>query len=289
MNTHIHRLLDEAFADIVMTPDAQDLKEEIRANLVARVAELEAAGRAPADAARRAVDELGDVRDLLDDTASRSEREDSVAAYLRNRVRPRPGFVVRTVLLSLVAAACLTLLVLGAFGVLPIGLAGLLGLGAGVALPIGFVTADALSRETTVNHPLPPARAVGFGMATFGMLAALALGGAFAVHLEAVALVVAAALLFVASIAVFSWLGATTTNRHKAWMREAHADIAPNRFERQPEAAARFGIYTVAIWLVTLGVMVLLIFTVGWWWAPLAFVGGLVVMMLVLARMLFHD
>ena len=40
MNTDIHRLLDEAFAGVEMTPDAQDLKEEVRANLLERVAEL---------------------------------------------------------------------------------------------------------------------------------------------------------------------------------------------------------------------------------------------------------
>ncbi len=65
MSTDIHRLLDEAFAGVEMTPDAQDLKEEIRANLLARAEELEASGTAPADAARRAVAELGDVRELL--------------------------------------------------------------------------------------------------------------------------------------------------------------------------------------------------------------------------------
>ena len=54
MNTDIHRLLDEAFQGVDMTPDAQDLKEEVRANLVARTAELEASGAAPADAARQA-------------------------------------------------------------------------------------------------------------------------------------------------------------------------------------------------------------------------------------------
>lgn len=288
MTTDIHRMLDEAFAGVEMTSEAQDLKEEIRANLIARVAELESSGRAPADAAREAIGELGDVRELLGSQAD-TGHDATTAAYLRNRVRPKPGFVVRTVLLSLIAAGCLALFVLGALGVLPMALPALLGLGAGVAVPLGFVTADALLQETTTNHPLPPGRAVGFGTATFGVLGALALGGAFAVHIESVALVVVAALLLVAAIALFSWLGATKTNRHKAWVRDAHAQMPPNRFEQEPEVAARFGIYTAAIWLVTFGVMVLLIFTVGWWWAPLAFVGGLAFMMIVLGRMMFRG
>ena len=58
MSTDIHRLLDEAFAGVEMTPDAQDLKEEIRANLVARVEELECSGRTSSDAARQAIGEL---------------------------------------------------------------------------------------------------------------------------------------------------------------------------------------------------------------------------------------
>lgn len=54
MNTSVHRLLDEAFAGLPATPDVQDLKEEIRANLLDRVGELTADGVAPDDAARRA-------------------------------------------------------------------------------------------------------------------------------------------------------------------------------------------------------------------------------------------
>ncbi len=51
--TTVHRLLDDAFAGVELTPEVQDLKEEIRANLEARAAELEAGGVAPDDAARR--------------------------------------------------------------------------------------------------------------------------------------------------------------------------------------------------------------------------------------------
>ena len=70
MNPHIHRLLDEAFAGIAVTPDTQDLKEEVRTNLLARVNELEAAGAAPDDAAQRAIAELGDLRELVGEDAA---------------------------------------------------------------------------------------------------------------------------------------------------------------------------------------------------------------------------
>ncbi|MBS1672666.1 MAG: hypothetical protein JSS74_01725 [Actinobacteria bacterium] len=289
MNTDIHRLLDEAFAGIEMTPAAQDLKEEVRANLAARVDELVAAGASPADAAQSAIAELGDVRALLDDdpSAGASPAPGWEALTARNRVRPKPGFVVRTVLLSLVAAAALVGILLVVLLVQPPAPLAVAGLGAVVAIALGIVTADALLQETTTNHPLPAGRAVGFGLATGGTLLALGLGGAFALALDQLWLVILAAVLLVGSIALFSYLGATQTNRHKAWTRGAMTQMPPNRFETDPESAARFGIYTAAIWFLTLALIVVLVFTVGWWWAPVAFVGGLVAMMLLLARMLY--
>ena len=59
--TTVHRLLDDAFAGVEPSPEVQDLKEEIRANLEARAAELQASGVAPDAAARRAFDELGEI------------------------------------------------------------------------------------------------------------------------------------------------------------------------------------------------------------------------------------
>jgi hypothetical protein len=196
---------------------------------------------------------------------------------------------VRTILLSMIAAAALVLFLFDVAGLLSMSLLGLLGLGAAVAVPLGIVTADALRQETTTNHPLPLGRAIGFGGAVFAGLAALALGAAYALHLHQVWLVIIGALLLVTSIAVFSWLGATKTNRHKAWTHQAYPQAPSNRFEEEPETAARFGIYSVVIWLITLTLILVLGFTVGWWWALLAVVGGLVATMLVLARMMFGQ
>ncbi len=89
----IHRLLDEAFTGVEMTADAQDLKEEVRANLVARVAELEADGQPAGDAVRRAIAELGDVRELLGEPTAQPDeprrsglrRDGSVTGCARSR------------------------------------------------------------------------------------------------------------------------------------------------------------------------------------------------------------
>ncbi len=286
MNTHIHRLLDEAFAAIDMTPEIQDLKEEIRGNLIARVAELEEAGARPAEAAHRAVAELGDVRELVAPEAGAP-----VPAgydFARHRVRPQPGFVVRVTAWAIIAVAGITLGVLGATGMLHLPIGPVIGLFGLAATGLGLVVGDALRQETTTNHPMPQNRASGYALATF--LGAYGLGFAGMVALGALPVwaVVFAALGVIASVILFAFLGASQTNRHKAWVRRyAEAQRPANRFEEEPETAARFGIYTVVIWVAAFGAFVALGFTAGWWWAPLGLLGGLATMMLVLARMLF--
>lgn len=289
-STDVHRLLDDAFAGVELTPEVQDLKEEIRDNLLSRVAELEASGIEPSDAARRAMIELGDVRALVDDSATTPMQvrvESASAAALRNRVRPKPGFVVRTVLLSIVAAAALVVLALALVGVLSLATGVLIGLAAVFGAALGVVTADALRQETTANHPLPTGRAVAFGSSTGLLLAGLAFTAIVIMRLD-LGWLILSGLLVVAAIAVLSYLGATQTNRHKPWVVEQQrAATFTNRFDEDPAAAARFGIYTAAIWTVAFVVAVVLGFTVGWWWAPVALVAGFVAMLVTLARMLF--
>src|SRR5262245_7283307 len=109
----IHRLLDEAFAGVDMTPEVQDLKEEMRANLVVRVDELEQSGLAADVAAQRAMAELGDIRSVVDELETPAGRS---APWVRHRVRPRPAFVVRTVVLATVGVGALPAVVVPAFG-----------------------------------------------------------------------------------------------------------------------------------------------------------------------------
>ena len=281
----VHRLLDQAFAGIEMTPERQDLKEEVRANLVARVAELQAGGLPGGAAARRAIEELGDVHAIVDGT------EPAVAGAAtppwQQRVRPRPGFVLRTVLLSALGAAGLAVLALAAaVGGVPFG--GQVAAVLGVAVTAGVITADALRQETTSNHPMPSRRAAGYGAGV--LLAVAGLGGGW-LYLRAGGLgwAIGGAVLVLVAVGLLSYLGATQTNRHKEWvvrMQESQAALG-DRFTEDPTAAARFGVYTAVTWLLAIAGFVVLTLTVGWVWSWLAIVGGVVVMMLMLARMLF--
>jgi len=276
----IHRLLDEAFSGVEMTPERQDLKEEMRTNLVSRVAELERSGIATPAAAARAIEELGDVRSLIDTT-------EPGPAWAHHRVRPKPGFLVRAVVLGAIGAAGIAALVLAATVVDMVPAAQLVAIVA-AALAIGAVTADALRQETTTNYPMPAARATGYGVGVALGLVGLGAGVVYAQDF-AMPWLVAGALAVVASAVVCTYLGATQTNRHKPWivhLQAAHEEVG-DRFSTDPAAAARFGLYTVTTWLIAFAGFLVLSFTVGWAWSWLALVAGFVAMILMIARMLF--
>lgn len=281
----VHRLLDEAFAGVEMTPDRQDLKEEVRANLVARVAELQAGGLSGGAAARRAIEELGDVHTMIDGTEPAGVA--AASPPWQQRVRPRPDFVLRTVVLSAIGVAGLAVLALAAaVGDVPLGaeIAAVLA----VAVPVGAITADALRQETTGNHPMPAGRSAAYGIGVLLILIGLG-GGWLYLRDHGLGWLIGGAVPVLVAVGLLSYLGATQTNRHKQWvvrMQESHAAVG-DRFTEDPVAAARFGVYTAVTWLVAIAGFVVLTLTVGWVWSWLAIVGGMVVMMLMIARMLF--
>jgi len=304
-NSSIHRYLDGAFAPVPASPEAQDLKEEIRGNLAARVAELEASGLDGSAATRKAIKELGDIREVLaplgasgPDSGGGVARDlkSTAAAYARNKVRPKPAFVVRTVLLSLTAAAGLALVALCATDVVSMGVAAPAILAvAAVALPAWLLTADGLRQETSSNYPLPRRRAVSYGVASALGAEGLALGAIYWGDHGSVWPLFVFIALTVSSILVFTYLGVTQTNRKKrwvrelgdAWMEEHQGHQGADRFSEDPVAAARFGIYSGALWIVAIGAFIALWILYGFTWSWLALFGALVVEMLLLARMLF--
>lgn len=287
VDTSIHRALDRAFAGAPDSAEAQDLKEEVRASLMARAAALEATGLAPAEAAARALAEWGDLHDVVADLAGSPQRP---AAVTVPRVRPRPSFVVRVALVSVAAAAAVAAMALVAAGVLdvPLGITAALAVAAG--LTTGTVVADSLRQETTTNHPLPTGRALGFGAATVATVTGLGLATPALAGDDRLWPVLVAGGLVVAGLVGFLVLGTTQTNRHKAWTVEAGRQVAgDDRFSREPEVAARFGVYTVVLALVAVLAFVVLTMTVGLAWSWLAPAVAVPVFFLLLARMLFRS
>lgn len=293
----VHRALDRAFEGVALTPEVQDLKEEIRANLVARVAELQAAGRSPDEAVRAAVDEVGDLRAVVAEVAADAlapgtvaSTADAWAAHQRltalHRVRPRPAFVVAAVVLSAALAVALALVVLVALDVTHVARWDAIAKGVAAALLAGGVVVLALRQETTTHYPMPTGRAVGWGAAAAAGTLAVALGTLFAGDTSQVGLFEAALGLAVASVAALVTLGVTQTNRTKGWVRDA-AGQPPDRFSRDPAAAARFGLYSGVLWLAAFAAVVVVGLTAGWLWSWTPLLAAFLLEMVLLARMLF--
>lgn len=295
--TNIHRYLDEAFADIPRTPETADLKEELRGNLQSRVAELESRGSSPDGAVARAIKELGPIAALVAELGAEgmgagdpSGKPGETAARLvaLNRVKQSPFYIVRTVLLALLLAAGLALAVLGAVHVLAWSLGLLVAIAVLDGAFVGVLTADALSHETTQHYPTSAARAAGFGGAAFVGLAGLEFVGTFLGNTGSLWLLVTGCALALVSLVAFIALGVTQTNRTKPWVKDLNQAYAiEDGFSQDPASAARFGLYTVVIWVLAFAGFAVLSITVGFVWSWLALLAGLVIFFLVLARMLF--
>lgn len=286
----VHRLLDELFAELPATPDALDLKEEIRANLVARASELEEQGRSPEQAARVAVDELGDVRELIADAPPARTNAEIAAAH---RVRHRPAFVVRTVLIAIASGISILALWFGGWEAFPLSLSAALGLAGIASAGLGFIIGDALHQETTVHHPMPSRRSVLFGIAGGLVIGGVTTGFALITHAIDPAWIIAPAAGAIAGIGLFSYLGATQTNRTKAWVlersRHPGESYPGDRFEKDPKAAARFGIYSMMLWVSAFVISIVVYSLAGWQWAWIPYIAAFLGMMLLLTRMLFGD
>jgi len=297
-SSDIHRLLDEAFAGVTMTPELQDLKEELRGNLAARSAELQASGRDAASAARAAVAELGSIPELIASVGGDGLSGEAGAplppgvaaaeAARLHRVRPKPGFVVRAGVLSVAIVAFALHIVLDvvqqhAASTLDAQLWAI-----GFAILVALLVTDSLRQETTQHYPMPLSRSMRWGAASGFLAAGVAYGSFFFWHGAPLGLLAAAVILALAGGMAMIALGVTQTNRLKPWvLAQTRQYEIEDRFSQDPVAAARFGLYTVIIWIIAIALFVVLSIAVGFAWSWLALVAGLVTFFLVLTRMLF--
>jgi len=289
----IHRLLDEAFAGVTMTPELQDLKEELRGNLAARSAELQATGKDAASAARTAVAELGSIPELIASVGGSagtplSPGAAAAEAARLHRVRPKPGFVVRASVLSVAILAVGFHVVLDLVQQRTASTLDAQLWSVGFAVLIAALVTDSLHQETSQHYPMPFTRSIRWGAASGFLAAGVAYLGFFFWHGAPLALLAVAIILTLAGVMAMIALGVTQTNRLKPWVLAQNRQYEiEDRFSQDPVAAARFGLYTVIIWIVAIAIFVVLSIAVGFVWSWLALVAGLVTFFLVLTRMLF--
>jgi hypothetical protein len=240
-SSDIHRLLDEAFAGVTMTPELQDLKEELRGNLAARSAELQAKGSDAASAARTAVAELGSIPELIASVGGDAGTPLSLGAAAAeaarlHRVKPKPGFVVRASVLSVAILAFAFHVVYdviqqrGASSTLDAQFWAV-----GFAILIAALVTDSLHQETAQHYPMPLLRSVRWGVASGFLAAGVAYGVFFFWHRPPLGLLAAAIILALAGIMAMIALGVTQTNRLKPWALAQNRQYElDDRFSKDP-------------------------------------------------------
>src|SRR4051812_2530818 len=210
----LHRLLDEAFAPYPVTAETLDLKQEVRANLTARAAELQTGGATASDAARTALAELGDISLLLESGEPAPDAVSWVAQEKRNRVRPNPAFAVRVAILAGLLAVDALLLVLQFAGVIWRDELWIVGQLVAAIIIVGVIVSDSLRQETTTHYPVPRGRAIGFGVASSLIVAGAATLFPLSWGVNTAWVVILGAFVVV-GIGLFTFLGVTATNRAK--------------------------------------------------------------------------
>jgi hypothetical protein len=205
-------------------------------------------------------------------------------------VRPKPGFVIRATIFSILIAVSGVGLALIAGHDLGGGVNGAFALAAFFGVVIAALVDDSLRQETSTHFRMPNARAIGYGLAAGALGGGIATGVLYLWHLESIGLLATAIVLVLAAAIAFIALGVTQTNRLKPWALAQNRQYeADDRFSQDPIAAARFGLYTVIIWVLAITVFIVLSIAIGFVWSWLALVAGFVVFFLVLARMLFRP
>ena len=160
----------------------------------------------------------------------------------------------------------------------------------GIAVPVGLIVADSLGQETTSNYPMPRKRAGLYGLAVGAILAGAAFVTWFGFETDELWAGILGVVVIVLGSAARHLYGRDQTNRHKPWTKAAAANYQfQNKWEDNPQDAARYGMYSGALWLLAIGAFVALSLTVGFAWSWIAFLVAVLVQMIMTARMLFKN
>ena len=137
---------------------------------------------------------------------------------------------------------------------------------------------------------MPRKRAGLYGLAVGAILAGAAFVTWFGFETDQLWAGILGVVVIVLGVLLATYLGVTQTNRHKPWTKAAAANYQfHNKWEDNPQDAARYGMYSGALWLLAIGAFVALSLTVGFAWSWIAFLVAILVQMIMTARMLFGD
>jgi len=274
-----------------------DFKEELLANLNAKIESLVKKGMDGQTAFEKASAELGDVSAFADELSLKKRTEVFEEVYMDIRqYMPGPrvaGYVVFGALaLFGITVACIAL-----FAVKTVGLSSHLDWTAFFATLMPFLTAAAVgftylgvTQETASMYPVSKKRgawyAAAAGLLTFGLLvmpityfgmrlASDIVNEWLDFNFESLIPLVALLIPFVLpGIGILVYMVLTEKDRLKPWAKNFHDKAVSDEMAvwNDPATSIRFGLYSGAIWIFATGVFVLLGFLIGFKYSWLAFI-----------------
>ena len=264
--------VDRLFADYEDSTEIVDFKEEITTNLTANVRNLVSKGLDEEEAFEKATAELGDITAIADDIGKKKRNEAIGQMYMNARVpvtkRTAAGMTAASALLLI--AAGITLITLLS-SVSPASGVALYVISA-VLLPIagGLYTYFGSTQETTAHYAVKHKRALAYGIVSFAILLGAALA-AVAFFPGKQSLIVAGCIIaafFIPSICVLIFLLITEPKRQKPWLkamveREVGNSMMFANNMVDPAKAARFGVLSGGVCLLSVAVFLTLHFALS--------------------------
>ncbi|MDR1788403.1 MAG: permease prefix domain 1-containing protein [Treponema sp.] len=284
--------VDSLFACYEETADLADFKEELTGNLSDKIAALVGKGLSEDAAFEKAAAELGDISALADAISLKRKQEVISEAYMDIRQYLKPWRVAAYLVCGVLLAAGILTAVMayasagyyhnengaaGFFGVLfafaPLALAGFTWLG--------------LTQETSMLYPLSKKRAVWYAAGALLLAAGAVLVPLVFFSTESPDRLPASLGVLISfalpAVALIAFLALTEKDRRKPWARRA-AEQELQVFS-DPITAARFGMFSGAIWIGAAAVFIVAGFLAGFAYSWVAFLFAIAVQLFVQGRM----
>jgi len=281
--------VDSLFKGYEETPALADFKEELLGNLNAKIEDFIRKGMSMEAAFAKASAELGDVSVLANDLSLKKRTEVFEDAYMGIRRYMSAGRVAWYVVFGVLALFGIITALIVFFATEWVNLKTTIGLTSvfGTLLPFftiavaGF-TFLGMTQETASMYPVKKLRAIWYTVAAtltaFGVFTMpVVFFGTKIAGLGKLGLVpvIAVAIPFILSGGgLLAFLILTEKNRLKPWAKNLCDETAAREMEMwtDPAIAARFGMFSGAIWIAAAGLFFLLGFLIGFKFSWLIFI-----------------
>ena len=288
-------LIDSLFAGYEETKALGDFKEELLGNLNAKIESLVKKGMDEAAAFEKASAELGDVSALADELSLKKRKEVFEEVYMDIRKYMPVWRVAAYVVFGVIALFGIITAVITNFATMDelefsLNMTSAFGaLMPFLVLAVAGFTFLGLTQETAAAYPMKNKRAIWYTIAAalvaFG-LAAIPVTY-FSTRYTGVSGMMSALAVLIPFVlpggGLLAFLALTEKERLKPWAKEFRSGAVKREMEmwNNPATAARFGMFSGAIWISAIGLFAALGFAIGFQFSWLIFIFAVAVQLVV--------